>query len=97
MWPLARHPKTRLGGIPSSPVPGHYPGKQPGGEAPHRDPRGWDMAAGPTPWASHCMRLDRLPVHSAGLTRAAGTWGHPGDTGLLPFCPSHREPVCLLP
>lgn len=97
MWPLAGHPKTFLEGIPSSPVPGHYPWKRPRGEAPHRDPRGWDTAAGPTPWTGHCMQLDHLPVHSAGLTGAAGTWGHRRDTGLLPICPSHREVVCLLP
>lgn len=97
MWRLVRHPKTCSEDIPSSPVPGHYPGKQPGGEAPHRDPWGWDMAAGPTPWTGHCMRLDHLPVHSAGFTGAAGTWGHPRDTGLLSICPSHRELVCFLP
>lgn len=97
MRPLAGHLKTSSEGIPSSPVPGRYPGKRPGGETPHGDPRVWDMAAGPTPWTSHCTRLDCLPVPSAGLTGAAGTWGHPGDRGLLPICPSHRELVCLLP
>lgn len=97
MQPLAGHLKTCLEGIPSSPVLGRYLGKRPGGEAQHGDPRGWDMAAGPTLWTSHCTWLDRLPVPSAGLTGAAGTWGHPGNRGLLPICPSHRELVCLLP
>ena len=57
MQPLAGHLKTCLEGIPSSPVLGHYLGKRPGGEAQHGDPRGWDMAAGPTLWTSHCTSL----------------------------------------